>query len=681
MKINNNNMNDLGTLRTYLPDYLKKITKNSRKAGKNMFDCPICHSGTGRNGTGALSITDNGEKWKCFACGCGGDIFDFVGEVEGISEFSERVKFVCDFAGVPYISGGAYSRDNYKKPQQKNSSADEETDLTEFLLQANSHLEDTNYHRGISLDTLNKYHVGYCKEWINPKAPNVPATSRLIIPTSKFSYLARATESLDDKNREKIKVGKTHFFNIQALEDTENAQPIYIVEGELDALSIIDIGGIAIGLGSTSMKNQFVKMLQEKKPDKTFFVALDNDTAGNKAADELMRELDKLDIKCVKVNPYAGNKDANETLVVGGRENFKRLLKEAEETAFNAIAIKEVEKKEKKAAELEEYRKNSSGFHLQEFLNGIADSINTPYISTGFNNLDNVLDGGLYEGLYCIGAISSLGKTTFIEQMADYIAMGGTDVLYFSLEMSRSELMSKSISRLTLEQVMKNNPGTHDFSLAKTSRGITTAKRYLNYSDEEKALIAEAANAYGDYANHIYITEGIGDVGVKEIREAVEKHIHLTGTTPVVIIDYLQIIAPYNDRATDKQNIDKAVLELKRISRDFKLPVIIVSSVNRESYSEPISMKAFKESGAIEFTADVLIGLQLAAVSEKYKNSKGKLVQKPFDADVEKKKNPREIELVILKNRNGKTGDKLRFDYYTLFNYFAEVQTAAEETA
>lgn len=90
----------------------------------------------------------------------------------------------------------------------------------------------------------------------------------------------------------------------------------------------------------------------------------------------------------------------------------------------------------------------------------------------------------------------------------------------------------------------------------------------------------------------------------------------MTGKTPLVIVDYLQIVAPYNERATDKQNMDKAVLELKRISRDFKLPVIAVSSLNRMSYGQRISMEAFKESGAIEYSSDVLIGLQLRGAGE-----------------------------------------------------------------
>lgn len=111
---------------------------------------------------------------------------------------------------------------------------------------------------------------------------------------------------------------------------------------------------------------------------------------------------------------------------------------------------------------------------------------------------------------------------------------------------------------------------------------------------------------------NIFISEGIGDIGAAQVRKEVQKHISLTGRKPTIIIDYLQILAPHNERATDKQNTDKAVLELKRISRDVKIPVIAISSFNRQSYNSPVTMEAFKESGAVEYSSDVLIGLQLA---------------------------------------------------------------------
>jgi replicative DNA helicase len=454
-----------------------------------------------------------------------------------------------------------------------------------------------------------------------------------------------------------------HIFNVKALRNA--TKPVFIVEGELDALSIIDVGGEAVALGSTGMVNSFLKQLETKKPVQSLIIALDNDEAGEKAYKKLAEGLTGLRIPFYRVNLTGQYKDANEALqydrealkqavdkVEYMQEDWKQEQKEAVEQEIDDM------QDEVKQAERENYLNTSTACYLQNFINGIADSVNTPYISTGFKKLDAVLDGGLYEGLYVVGAISSLGKTTLITQITDQIAQAGQDVLIFSLEMARAEIMAKSISRHTLQQVL-NNGG--DIRNAKTARGITTGKRYENYNKAERDLINEAIVAYSQYAEHIYISEGIGNIGVEQVRETVKNHIFFTGNTPIVVIDYLQILAPYSERATDKQNTDKAVMELKRISRDYKTPVIGISSFNRANYSVEVTMGAFKESGAIEYSSDVLIGLQLKGVGES-----------GFDANEAKKKTEREVELVILKNRNGKIGDKLGYKYYSLFNYFAE---------
>lgn len=79
----------------------------------------------------------------------------------------------------------------------------------------------------------------------------------------------------------------------------------------------------------------------------------------------------------------------------------------------------------------------------------IALQAERPPLSTGFSKLDAALDGGLYDGLYVMGAVSSLGKTAFCMQMADNLARQGRDVLIFTLEMTAFELMARSISRET----------------------------------------------------------------------------------------------------------------------------------------------------------------------------------------------------------------------------------------
>jgi len=324
------------------------------------------------------------------------------------------------------------------------------------------------------------------------------------------------------------------------------------------------------------------------------------------------------------------------------------LRKKVEETTQETMSFFE----QQENAERESYLKNSVENYIDNFINGVHDLANTRCIPTGFQHLDAVLDGGLFEGLYIFGAISSLGKTTFVLQIADQIAKQGQDVLIFSLEMARTELMAKSISRLTLLSGNHRN--------VKTTRGITMGSRYADYSAEEIETINRAVERYRSYARNIFIHEGVGDIGTDQVRTEIEKHIRTMGTKPVVVIDYVQILAPADIRATDKQNTDKVVLELKRISRDFKIPVLGISSFNRTSYKDAVNMGAFKESGSLEYGSDVLIGLQLRGAGEG-----------DFDVAAAKQADPRKV-VVILKNRNGATGKHLLFDYYAKFNCFDE---------
>ena len=250
----------------------------------------------------------------------------------------------------------------------------------------------------------------------------------------------------------------------------------------------------------------------------------------------------------------------------------------------------------------------------------------------------------MYEGLVIIGAISSLGKTAFGLQIADNIAKGdaqhdGRDVLIVALEMGRFELMARSVSRETFEAVDYEKVPQ---SVAKTTREILNGQGHELFNETDITAIRDAEAAYNRYGDHVFILEGMGNIGVAQIRGAVEKHVEVTGQVPIVVVDYLQLLAPDDPRATDKQNIDKAVLELKRISRDFRTPVLAISSFNRTNYQNPALMESFKESGAIEYV------------------------------DEAKRKEPRRIEAVILKNRNGRTGERLNFSFYAAYNCFEE---------
>lgn len=639
-------------LKKNLIRYVNDITQASK--GVNMYVCPICASGTGPNATGAFSIQENGLNWKCFSCGEGGDIFDLIGLVEGIKDYSQQLARACELFNVD-TGKGQYQKEDKKEQYTHSSmsiSADtEQTDYGNFFLEAQENINNTDYpqRRGLGEEVIKRFKLGYVKEWKPPKAPNAPSSPRLIIPTSDYSYLARdVREDLPEalKKYAKQKTGKTHIFNIQVLKNS--TKPIIVTEGEIDALSIIEVGGEAVALGSVTKGRDFLREVENIKPKVPIVLALDNDVAGERATKQIQQGLEEMGIISYRFNLDPKYKDVNEALI----QNREKLA----EAVQNVMSAEEDEERAKKEA----YLQNSSASRLQDFINGIRDSVFTPHIPTGFKNLDEALDGGLYEGLYVIGAISSLGKTTLALQIADQIAESGTDVLIVSLEMARAELMAKSISRHTMRAALD---GLLDTSMAKTSRGITQGERYRKYSQEEEDLVKYATTLYGSYAHRVFIMEGIGDIGAEDIRQMVSDHIQYTGNTPVVVVDYLQILAPADLRASDKQNIDRSVLELKRISRDYKTPVIGISSFNRANYKTAVSMEAFKESGAIEYSSDVLIGLQLQGAGEP-----------DFDATNKKKEYPRKIELVILKNRNGAIADGLNFKYHTKFNLFSEEQ-------
>ena len=636
-------------IREHAEDYL------TRDGSKKGFICPICGSGSGNNGTGIT--TKDHIHFTCWAGGCfkNADIIDIIGLKYNCIDDAEKFKrayeeFRID-VGTEAPKPKKASQSNYaSNPIEK--SKEEGKDYTNFFNFAHSNYKNTSYlkDRGISEAIANKFNIGFCKDF----SYNGIKDDELIIPIGKYAYNVRFLNQTDKSKRYR-KRGDAGLFNPEAL---KSDKPVWIVEGEIDCMSIIEAGGEAVGLGSTSGADLLITYIKNNSLNPYLIIALDNDEAGEKTTETLKKELSELNISYLLKDLSNGaetKKDAND-LLKEGKDKLQAVLSDALEE-IEAIKTKAIE--EARA----EYKKNNAKSYINSFLNGIQESVNTSYIPTGFNKLDAELDGGLFEGLYFIGAISSLGKTTFTLQIADQIAKAGEDVLIFSLEMARSELMAKSISRETLIQ-------GNDIKSAKTTRGITTGKRYENYTKAELDLINSAVKSYSMYADNIYIIEGIGDVTPSAIRSAVAKHINLTGKKPVVLIDYLQIIAPIDIRATDKQNTDKAVMELKRISRDYKLPIIGISSFNRDNYTQKVSMQAFKESGAIEYSSDVLIGLQFKGQGDKNAN---------VDIDEAKAKsnspeNYRDIELVILKNRNGKTGGKVYYRYYAWFNYFKEVE-------
>lgn len=655
----------------------------------NGYICPICGSGSGNKGTGIT--TKDGTHFTCWAgCYTNTDIIDIIGKVYNITEYSDKLNKAAELYGIRIDTEPRAERK--AAPAVRAEQTESGTDYTTFYLEAQKNLNKTDYHtrRGLSQATAEYFKLGYVEKWRHPKAPTAPTSPRLIIPTSKYSYIARDTRTeLTDTQKaySKSKAGKVHIFNLEALRTA--TEPIFITEGEIDAMSIYEAGGIAVALGGISNIKNFAETVAEIPQQQPYIIALDSDTPGERASTELYNMLKTIGLKVCELKVQGKYKDANEALV----KDRARLIKKVAEAKEIALISPE------QAQQVQYEQANQASNYIEQMRAELQKELEQPIISTGFSNLDSIINGGLYPGLYFIGAISSLGKTTLALQIADNVAKQGHDALIISLEMAKRELIAKSISRETAEYSLEadgtiNKLGrtTADIMNLKRQQGYYEAGQWHEYSEKKKneiaAVVDIAYKRYSEYAKHIFIYEGIGDITTIAIKNRIEEHRAIYGKAPVLIVDYLQILQGESDRLSDKQKVDKGVVELKRISRDYKTPVIVISSVNRSSYDEPISMESFKESGGIEFSSDILIGLQykgmdyLTEANGKREKDQDRL-QRLSELNKQMREAAREgepqpIEAKILKNRNGNRGTA-ELKFYPMYNYFAERNTEPAE--
>lgn len=431
---------------------------------------------------------------------------------------------------------------------------------------------------------------------------------------------------------------KSIIFNDNVLKGKRESDAVFVVGCELDVATLFEVGADAICFNKKEIAN-LIKIMcsQKEKP-----ILLLDSTFAEKSDSRIINILTEKNIKFAFVKNKIDYWEYLNENFIGDKDLFIKSVEKNKKDYELYID------KDKQKEFLEDNRSND--FYFDDLVENLNIKERT-YIPTGFSQLDITLDGGFYEGLYILGSGSSNGKTTFAMQIGDHIASQNRDVLIFSLEMARSELMLKSLSRLTFLQDNHYGMSVRDFS-----------KRFNDF--EHSNIFNSAKKQYKSYSDKIMIKEAMGEVGALQIRQTITDYINYKGERPVVIIDYLQMLAPYSKEYTRdiRLSLDKTLLELKKITRDLKVTIIAISSFNRDSYFKgKTSLNSFKESGAIEYTSDVLMGLHFK-----------KEIDSQETLDREKSKPVREMELVILKNRNGELGKPISYGYNARFNYFKE---------
>lgn len=660
------------------PTFLE--TAKTKVKGRNTYICPNCQNGSGEDGTGlVLNPKSKAElpHYKCFNCGLNADVIELWMIDKGVSDTRTAFEEVYNYYNIQvdytatrptekaYKGFNANNGNNTlpirKEAEKGVQELTEETDLTAYFTECRERLkkspEAISYlqARGISLDTALQYWIGF-----DPKADPAQSkhpTPRIITPTCRTHYIARSIDPDTPKQWAKMnnKGGTPAIFNAKVLQDS-SIDAVFVTEGFFDALSIIEVGAAAIALNSTSNASKLIEKLREKRTAATLILCFDNDDAGKKCTKTIREGLQRLNISYVVADVCGGYKDPNEHLQAS-RESFTAAVQEAIRTT---------------AA-----RPDNISYYIDAIMSREISELREGRIEhTGFKNFDEQT-GGLYAGLYVIAAGSSIGKTTFCIQLADQLATAGNDVLFFSMEQSRLEIVSKSLARRTAQE---------NIATAASSLQIRQWHFKRNDPDCKEERVLNAAEAYKkDIGERLSIIEGNFDCNCSLIGDKIRNYVKRTGTKPVIFVDYLQILQPEQDKngrtQTTKETIDNVITELKRISRELKLTVIVISSINRAAYYTDFSMESLKESGNVEFTADCIFGLQLQCMNDKIFNS-------PPTADLGKKKkiieaakaeSPRKLELKCVKNRYGIATFKLYYDYYPSHDLFTEGVYSYEE--
>lgn len=237
-------------------------------------------------------------------------------------------------------------------------------------------------------------------------------------------------------------------------------------------------------------------------------------------------------------------------------------------------------------------------------------------LMTGFPDLDYNLNGFGEGQLIVLASRPAMGKTALSNNIAANIMKSGKGVLFVSLEMSHKELTERLLSSeasVSSNSITSGNISEHEmFELSRCAD--TVSRNRLFYLDNKYSIADITAKARLAYRKH----------GVR-----------------FVVADYLQLVDAENKRGMLREQAVSAVSrELKRLAMELKIPVLVLSQLNREVEKRDDKrpkLSDLRESGAIEQDANVVLFLH-----------------RPDAYDAEDR--PGEAEVIIAKNRTGPTG-------------------------
>ena len=673
-----------------LPQYVNSITTRDPKK-RQFYLCMLdeCKEREHTNSTGgAFSIAADKVSWHCFSCNRGGDIFDLIGYIYGYKsgKLTRSSEFEKEYAKALEIFG---LEENFTPPQKEppktekdlegqpataapDASAEStpapesqpETDAAaapavqptagkfkEYLEKCHSACTEGSrgyeylIGRGFTPHTIERFLLGYDS-----------SKDAITIPYSQSCnyYVTRSIEGKAYEKPPKDTAGEEPVFNGAALNVDRFC---FVCESQLDAISIMQAGGIAVAVGGTGI-NKLLKVCKNKLPQHCLILCFDNDESGQRGQREAAEHLDAEGIDFIEarfnLELYGDpQKDSNDLL----RSNADQLSKDILENI--------------RAAKDHELESGSGLYAVGEYKSLFQkhQTAEKQRISTGFNSLDRALYGGFTNELYILSAETSTGKSAITTCLAQNIAASGIDVLYYALEMGRDEFIARGASMISREHNYNPIPYAEILNYKWDERKQEFYRRpyssYERYVDEYM----------GRYGEHLFFIEGgfFGKTALS-IAETAENFKKERGVKQlVIIVDYLQRLKgdPEDRAQRDAMSITSAaVTVLGNLASQKHNTVIAISSISNAQKGQRVTDAAGKYSGDIGYTGGILLGWNWHGYTDTTKEENKKETAKQC-----KERGYREMILEILKQRSGKRDEPITMFYYPQYNYFTAPNT------
>ena len=375
------------------------------------------------------------------------------------------------------------------------------------------------------------------------------------------------------------------------------------------------------------MFESMVELFNEGKP--VDLVTLQNrlkekDVPPEVSSLEFVRDIMATVPTSVNVKSYAN--------IVREKAVLRRLIRVNEEIANTCYAGKEklediLAHTEKAIFDLLQSRNSGEFVPIRQVALNVLEKIETASrsggtvtgIPTGFIDLDYKTSGMQPSDLVLLAARPSMGKTAFVLNLVDYIAVRkGLPCMVFSLEMSKEQLVNRMLA-------MESNVDSQKL-------------RTGSLTDADWDAVVEGIGIIG---NSKLINDDTPGISITELRSKCRK-MKLEYGLQMIIIDYLQLMTGSGKTSDNRQQeISEISRSLKALAREMNAPVIALSQLSRacETRQDHRPMLSdLRESGAIEQDADVVMFL--------YRDDY-------YNKDTDK---PNVAEVIIAKQRNGPIG-------------------------